>query len=259
MNYLLGDNETAAKRLKLVADLFAPSTESFLSDVAPPHSDLVLDLACGPGHTTRLLAKVLKGTETVGIDRSENFIKEADSSNNLDGISFVNHDVTDVPFPLDPADVIFARYILLHLEDPTRAIEKWLTQLKPGGFLLLEEVEQIDTGETLFQKYIELLNRSLDMQNKKMFVGSFISSLSLADAEPGLNRVKEVSVSPKDAAAMFFMNMQTLKDSEYVRALYSNEEIEDFVVNLKQAMEAKETMVTPVSWKLRQLAIQKLD
>ncbi|MCL6093433.1 MAG: class I SAM-dependent methyltransferase [Actinomycetota bacterium] len=257
MNYILGDNETAAKRLKLVADLFAPSTESFLNDTALPQSDLVLDLACGPGHTTRLLAKVLNGTETIGIDQSVNFIAEAEDASSSDGLSFICHDITDTPFPVGPADIIFTRYILLHLENPSGTVNKWLTQLKPGGFLLLEELEQIDTDETLFQKYLELLERSLELQNKRMFIGPLVSTLSFADAEPTSNRIKEASISAKDAAAMFFMNMQTLKNSEYVRALYNNEEIEDFVVNLEQVMEVKETSLKPVSWKLRQIAIRK--
>ncbi|MHB1397047.1 MAG: class I SAM-dependent methyltransferase [Thermoleophilia bacterium] len=258
MNYILGDNEIAAKRLGLVAKIFAPSTESFLHDVALSQPKLALDLGCGPGHTTSLLAEIIKAKSTIGIDRSDNFIREAARSQGLRGISFINHDVNETPFPVGPADIIFSRYILLHLENPIEIIEKWITQLKTSGLLLLEELEQINTNEALFQKYINLLKRSLEAQGKKMFIGPDISSLSAINTKTRLNRVKEVTVSAKDAAAMFLMNMQTLKTSANVRALYDNQEIEEFIVDLKQINDMEKTVLPPVSWKLRQIAIQKI-
>ncbi|MCA1739805.1 MAG: class I SAM-dependent methyltransferase [Actinobacteria bacterium] len=44
------------------------------------------------------------------------------------------------------ADLIHARLLLTHLPRPETAVEDWLTQLAPGGLLVLQEVERIETG-----------------------------------------------------------------------------------------------------------------
>lgn len=256
MSYLLGDNDIAARRLKIVAEIFAPSTEAFLLDVNPLRPELTLDLGCGPGHTTRLLARTLKGSTAIGMDSSEKFIGEAVGSQNAKGISFYRHDVTKTPFPVGPADVIFSRYVLLHLESPHSTVGKWITQLKTGGLLLLEELEQIQTSENLFQKYVNLLDRSLATQDKTMFIGPTIASVPLDGAKIKLNRVKEIKVSAKDAATMFLMNMLTLRKSPHVRALYHDEEINQFMGDLERVMDEKTTMAA-VDWQLRQVVIQR--
>src|SRR5918995_80789 len=96
--YVFGDTDLAAARLARVAEVFAPTSRSFLSNFAQSSFDFALDLGCGTGHTTHLLAEVLRPRSTVGLDRSESFVSLARPSA-TDGISFVQHDVTAVPFP----------------------------------------------------------------------------------------------------------------------------------------------------------------
>ena len=63
------------------------------------HGALVVDLGCGPGYSTRLLAEVLQGTHTVGLDNSAHFIALA-QQNLLAQVAFHCHDVEQVPFPV---------------------------------------------------------------------------------------------------------------------------------------------------------------
>ncbi len=61
-------------RLAFVADLFDESSRAFLSEAVGFRPRLALDLGCGPGHTTRLLAEVLRPGRVVGVDRSVNLL-----------------------------------------------------------------------------------------------------------------------------------------------------------------------------------------
>ena len=89
--YLFGDSDSAAERLRLLAYIFAPEIRSFLSQV-PPQPRLAIDLGCGPGFTTRLIAETLKARETVGLDTSERFLTMARSAP-ADGVTFARHDI----------------------------------------------------------------------------------------------------------------------------------------------------------------------
>jgi ubiquinone/menaquinone biosynthesis C-methylase UbiE len=78
--------------------------------------------------------------QAIGLDSSEHFLTLA-SRNATERISFVCHDITQIPFPAGQSDLIFCRMLLTHLQDPLSVIELWVTQLRLQGLLLLEEVE----------------------------------------------------------------------------------------------------------------------
>ena len=125
MQYLFGDTDLAARRLKLLTDIFARSTGAFLLDSAGPRPDLAVDLGCGPGHTTGLLAEALRPGHTAGLDSSEDYIATARESQG-DNVSFHRHDITEVPFPVGPCDLIFCRFVLTHLADPRADVDRWI-------------------------------------------------------------------------------------------------------------------------------------
>ena len=104
-HYAFGDTNLAAARLERVAEVFAPTSRSFLSGFAQESFDLALDLGCATGHTTHLIAEVLQPRHTIGIDSSTSFISLARPTATK-AISFVEHDVTKVPFPTTAADLI---------------------------------------------------------------------------------------------------------------------------------------------------------
>jgi trans-aconitate 2-methyltransferase len=70
--YAFGDSAPAARRLGLLADVFEPPSRAFLAEftrVAGDQVDLAVDLGCGPGHSTRLVASVVGARRTLGLDR----------------------------------------------------------------------------------------------------------------------------------------------------------------------------------------------
>jgi trans-aconitate methyltransferase len=109
--YLFGDNDVAARRLELLARIYAESTRAFLLDVANgSRFNLEIDLGCGPGFTTHLLADALRYEEIVGLDASQHFIDLAQATA-TDSVAFALHDVRFVPFPCKSADLIFSRLL----------------------------------------------------------------------------------------------------------------------------------------------------
>ena len=66
--YAFGDTQLARERLDLVADVFAAPSATFLREQVDFRPGLALDLGCGPGRTTRLVADVTGAAKVVGLD-----------------------------------------------------------------------------------------------------------------------------------------------------------------------------------------------
>jgi trans-aconitate 2-methyltransferase len=146
--YLFGDNDNAAQRLELLARVYHESTRAFLCKATGyKHSPLALDLGCGPGFTTRLIADTLLCDRVIGLDSSKAFINLA-WANSGERLSFWEHDVTATPFPWGRANLIFSRFLLTHLRDPEAVVANWASQLERCGLVLLEETEAISHTRT---------------------------------------------------------------------------------------------------------------
>jgi len=87
--YTFGDTPPAARRLDLLAALFEPPTASFLRRDALQQPGLAIDLGCGPGHTTRLVALTTGAVRTVGLDTSEAFLEAARAGPAVPGVEFM--------------------------------------------------------------------------------------------------------------------------------------------------------------------------
>ncbi len=119
----------------------------------------------------------------------------------MDNIAFVEHDVGAVPFPVGQADVIFARYVLSHFPEPEAVAARWLTQLAPGGVLLLEENETITTAEGAFRDYLARAAALVREHGGELEVGARLARLASASA------VVSFCPTNADTAQLFLMNL----------------------------------------------------
>jgi SAM-dependent methyltransferase len=109
----------------------------------------VADLGCGVGTVTALLA-TLVGPEghVVGIDTSAAQLAQARERLNGHGrnISFVEASATDTGLPPASFDLVYCRFLLLHLPQPQRALAEMHALLKPGGILVCEDGDLTSAG-----------------------------------------------------------------------------------------------------------------
>jgi trans-aconitate 2-methyltransferase len=209
--YTYGDSALAAERLGLVARMFEPTTRSFLEAVTERSPAVAVDLGCGPGPTTRLLHRVTGARSTIGLDRSEAFVAEARRDEPA-GVSFMVHDVTTVPFPTEPADVVYARLLLAHLADVEGVVRRWSTTLTIGGLLLMDDLEVLDAPEPAFRRYLDdVAIAVVKAQGGDLFVGPRVHRMP---DPPGCERIRdEVAASSPPAsltARVFGMNLAVL-------------------------------------------------
>ena len=252
MAYTFGDGDPAERRLALVARVFEPASRPFLEAHGRRGATLAVDLGCGPGHTTPMLRLALACRETVGLDASERYVAAARAAET--GCAFHVHDVLATPYPRAPADTIYARFLVSHLEDAPAAVDRFASQLAAGGRLLLDEVEWIETDEPAFRDYLAHVAALLDSQGQELYVGPRLSRHFAGDARVVHDAVRELAVAPADAAGMFGLNWETLQTQPAIVA--RTDDAERRALGVALARIAADEASRPIRWGLRQLVLE---
>jgi ubiquinone/menaquinone biosynthesis C-methylase UbiE len=108
---------------------------------------VVLDIGIGTGFLTLGAAKAVgKAGKVIGVDLSEamlNKAKENLSKNGLiDRVEFRIGDAENIPLEDDSVDIAIGNMILHHCPDPQRAIMEMARVLRPGGKLVVSDLEE---------------------------------------------------------------------------------------------------------------------
>ncbi len=138
------ENQGELARLKKQAAIVSEMEGRVLRDVGLKPGMRVLDLACGPGVVTALLAETVNPADVVGVDLSENLLNEARTylkSCGIDNATFQQGDVYSLDETLGLFDFIYTRFLFQHLADPKQALSKILPRLSPGGRLCVVDID----------------------------------------------------------------------------------------------------------------------
>jgi trans-aconitate 2-methyltransferase len=222
--YQFGDSASAAERLRILAQVFEPSTRDFLQSLSCRDVGEIADLGCGPGWTTRLLADAFPRAGVHGIDNSDAFISLARQTMQ----SRVDYAVGDAtgPLPRGPFDLIYCRYLLTHLRDARTVIERWARELRACGAIAIEENEWIHTTQPAFARYLEIVEAMLAATGQRLYAGAELardaswSALRVAQTE-----VVPIAVRDGDAARMFVLNIAGWRSQPFVVEHFAQAEI----------------------------------
>jgi ubiquinone/menaquinone biosynthesis C-methylase UbiE len=104
----------------------------------------VLDVGCGTGEDARAMGqRVTPGGRVVAVDGSQNMI--ATAQRRAEGcqlpVEFQVADVHQLPFADDSFDASRADRIFMHLQSPPRALAEMMRVTRPGGRVLIYEVD----------------------------------------------------------------------------------------------------------------------
>ena len=107
--------------------------EDVVKLLAPEKGERILDLGCGTGHLTHLIAQA--GARVIGIDNSPSMIERANAA--YPDLDFRVMSATDFHFPA-PFDAVFSNAVLHWVLDKESAVDQIAQSLRPGGRLVLE-------------------------------------------------------------------------------------------------------------------------
>ena len=198
----------------------------------------VLDVGCGTGYFSRLIAEYSAATVT-GIDIDENFIRAADrikSGEQKGNITYKLADACNMPFENQSFDVVTSHTFLHSVPDPVKAIKEMKRVCKPLGTIAAVTPFGFDYFPSIPGRYPaacewleplrKLEEKKQEMYNRIAPMSMYINKLNPAEipyffSAAGLN---EVSVYP--IGRVFSLSNHAISDkekAEYIRLMYKSE------------------------------------
>jgi ubiquinone/menaquinone biosynthesis C-methylase UbiE len=142
--YVMGRTSEEYERLRRQSELLESITGSVLDRAGLGTGMSCLDVGCGPGEVMRLMAERVGPTgRVVGIDVDGKLGREALSvltSKGYRQCSFIEGNLECLEqIDRDRFDLVFARLLLMHLEDPVLALRKMYYQVRHGGRIVVQD------------------------------------------------------------------------------------------------------------------------
>jgi len=166
-SYVHGYSSRERKRLH---DQSLTLQELFYCDTEYSAGSKVLEAGCGVGAQTRILAKISPKARFTSIDVSEASLRKAKAlihKEKIKNVEFMAADVFDLPFENESFDHVFVCFLLEHLENPVKALQRLKTVLKKGGTMTVIEG---DHGSAFFHPKSEYasknIQRLIDLQER---------------------------------------------------------------------------------------------
>lgn len=121
----------------------------------PLEEGRLLDIGCGPGRLDRLIAAALPGLHVVGLDESQDMLRQAARGPNPPNLEFRLGRLEETDFR-EEFDFAVSVLSFHHWEEPERGLEAAYRALKPGGSLWIYEQDPEASGAQLRRDFAPL-------------------------------------------------------------------------------------------------------
>jgi ubiquinone/menaquinone biosynthesis C-methylase UbiE len=207
-DYVLGRTEAEYERLIGQARWWEPETARVLDRVGVRPGARCLDAGCGPGEAMRLLAeRAGPDSYVLGIDVDAELGRRSLTrlhAGGYDQCAFACVDVqADDPVPGAPFDIVYARLLLLHVDDTVAVLQRLWDCVAAGGQLIVhdhdlltaEAVPPLDTVD----EFLRIVRGTFHRAGRDLRLGLRLAKLFAAagiGTPDGMDAAARVDVLP---------------------------------------------------------------
>jgi SAM-dependent methyltransferase len=241
-HYIIRGGVEGRERLRILARVMQPTTLSLFDRAGIKPGMACLDVGCGGGDVTFDLAQ-MAGPEgrAVGLDIDQTKLelarREAEARR-LGNVQFRPLDIGQSE-GVPEFDVVYARFLLTHLKDPSGALARMWRVLHPGGGVIVEDIDF--TGyfchpySAALWRYVELYTQAVRRRGGDPNIGPRLPGLLLdAGFERVQVRVVQLAALEGEVKLINPLTMENIVDAVLAEGLASKEEVDRVINDLYQ-------------------------
>lgn len=142
--YILGNRDSEITRLEMQATLFEPLTKQTLLNAGLKEGMRCIDIGCGTGSVTRLMANLVgKAGRVVGVDIDKRYLQYCNRNiNSRQNIEFVHDDICKSQLDSEERfDIVYSRFMFHHLTYRREAVRSMKRLTKKGGIIMIQDLD----------------------------------------------------------------------------------------------------------------------
>lgn len=249
-HYIIRGGLEGRERLRVLARVLRPSTLALFERVGVQPGSVCLDAGCGGGDVTFELARIV-GPEgrVIGIDLDEAKLDVARKEAVAQGITNIEFRVAEVGrLGLhETFDLVYCRFVLTHLSNPQAALLDMLGSLRPGGRLLVVDIDCSGyfwyPDNRAQSRFLDLYIKAATRRGGDPNIGQRLPSL-LIDA--GLSNVQmnivQLAALQGEVKLIAPITMENIADTLIADGLASADEIRQIVTDLYEFARSPDTV-----------------
>lgn len=114
-----------------------------MSRFSPPPGSIVADVGTGTGYLAKKLAEYAKIVNAIDISPAMLEVARHDlTKHELKNINLIEGDSHDLPLTDESQDMVYANLLIHHLLEPSLAVKEMYRVIKPGGQVIITDIER---------------------------------------------------------------------------------------------------------------------
>ena len=239
-DYVIRGGVEGRERLRILSRVMRQTTLACLAQAGMKEEMACLEIGCGSGDVAFDMARMVGPLgRVVGTDIDETGLELARreaAGLQLNNVEFRVADITQSTFASE-FDLVHARFVLTHLADPAIALANMRGALRPGGVMLVEDIDfrgHFSYPESAaLTRYVELYSEIVRRKGADPNIGPRVPSL-LTDAgfENVQMHVVQLAGMVGEVKLMTPITMQSIGPAVIAGGLASEAEVAGLVAEL---------------------------
>jgi ubiquinone/menaquinone biosynthesis C-methylase UbiE len=239
-HYIIRGGIEGRERLRLLARVMQPTTLQLLERAGVTEGMTCLDVGCGGGDVTLDFARVVGPTgRAVGTDIDDTKLGMARTEAADRGFSNAEFQLVDAGNSEIEGefDIVYSRFLLTHLPDPSPALSRMYAALRPGGVLIIEDIDFTGSfcypENVAYNRYVTLYSESVLKRGGDPNIGPRLPGmLAAAGCEYIQMNVVQPSGLTGEAKLVTPLTMENIADAAVDENLAEKTEVEALVSTL---------------------------
>jgi SAM-dependent methyltransferase len=254
--YIIRGGIEGRERLRLIARSLHPTTSSLLDRVGIRPAMTCLDVGSGGGDVALELARrVGPAGHVVGVDIDDtklDLARDEAAAAGVANVEYRNLDVRTSELTFE-VDLVYTRFLLTHLSDASSAAAKLVKAARPGGRVIVEDVDYAGSfafpDNRAHERYCDLYTKTALARGGDPWIGPRLPSILRAAGcdEVRFTIVQPAALDPSGAEGssklVIPLTMENIAEATIAEGLAEREEIDAIVEELYRLAADPATMI----------------